>query len=250
MMNLENLDSFLRINRDVGLVDGNELKKNIINHMQQLNKCTFNIYSRRYHPVQTNLLLNEETQHIFRYFPVSEIISCIDYFPEKQYSQCLIYSYPYKLKFYHHLSNHFPGGTFRYVIEVSLYDERPFSHEFFIRIAQSFPLLEELTVVNRKPQIDERYIETIIEYPHLKRLVLSEVHDDYVEQFLVDTKMCLSNAVSLSVLYGSLERVTHSFQREATRINCAKLRFLSTYGRSSLPQHVKDYFPHTSVSSN
>ncbi len=100
MMNLENLDLFLRINRDVGLVDGNELKKNIINHMQQLNKCTFNIYSRRCHPVQTNLPLNEETQHIFQYFPVSEIISCIDYFPEKQYSQCLIYSYPYKLKFY------------------------------------------------------------------------------------------------------------------------------------------------------
>lgn len=115
----------------------------------------------------------------------------------------LIYSYPYKLKSYHHLSSHFPGGSFRNVIVVSLYDERPFSNEFFIRIAQSFPLLEDLTVVNRKAQIDEQHTEPTIEYLHLKRLVLREVHHHYVEQFLIDTKVSLPNTVFLTVRYQS-----------------------------------------------
>ena len=250
MVNLENLDLFLRIDRKLALVDGDDLKNNVINHMARLNKFTCNIYSRRYYPIQTNFSFNENVQHTFRYFHDRQMISSIDYFPEKQYSQCLIYSYPYQLKFYHHLSNNFPNDSFKNVTELSLYDERPFAHEFFLRIAQSFPLLKELTVVNRKAQLDQRCIESIIVYPHLKGLDIRDVYDDYVEQFLVDTKMSLPNAISLSVRYEALERVTHNFQREATRINCSKLRFLHTLGISSLAQHVKDYFPHITRSSN
>ncbi|CAF3818585.1 unnamed protein product [Rotaria sordida] len=258
MLNLEKLDLFLRVNREQGLIDDNELKKNIINYMSQLNKFIFNIYSHHSLPIQIDLPLNENIHNTSEYFHDNQIISCIDYFQEKRYSQCLIYSYPYKLKFYDRISNKFPGGLFKYVCEVSLYDEYPFSHEFFRRISKSFPFMKKLTVINQKAQINKQCMKSkyddqnlsIIEYPHLTTLDLIEVHDDYVEQFLVDTKTCLPNNVFLFVFYRPLEKVTQNFQREATRINCAKLRHLSMYGISSIPEHVKDYFPHTVISKS
>lgn len=64
MVNLKNLHLFLRIDRKIGLVDGYELKTNIISHMQQLNKCTFHIYSRRFHRASMNLPFHEEIQCI------------------------------------------------------------------------------------------------------------------------------------------------------------------------------------------
>ncbi|CAF3201428.1 unnamed protein product [Rotaria sp. Silwood2] len=255
MLNLEKLDLLLILNCDKELVNGNELKKNIINHMPRLNNFTFNIYSYHYLPIQIDLSSNEDTQHTFEYFYNNKINSCVDYFKEKQYSQCLIYSYSYKFMFYKYLSNNFTGGFFKYVTEVSLYDERPFEHEFFLRIAHSFPIVRDLTLINRKPQLDKQYIKSknnnqnlsIIEWSHLTRLTLCEAHDDYVEQFLVDTKTCLPNIFYLSVDYQSLERVTHNFRRNATRVNCAKLRFLSVYRTFEISEHVKDYFPHANV---
>ncbi|CAF4647693.1 unnamed protein product, partial [Rotaria sp. Silwood2] len=118
----------------------------------------------------------------------------------------------------------------KYVTEVGLYDERPFEHEFFLRIAQSFSSMEKLTVVNRKSQIDKRCIKSIndnqdlsiIKYPHLTKVFLEEAHDDCIEQSLVDTKMCLPNNVFLSAVDRSLERVARNFERGVTRNNCEK----------------------------
>ncbi|CAF4588253.1 unnamed protein product, partial [Rotaria sp. Silwood2] len=57
---------------------------------------------------------------------------------------------------------------------VSLHDERPFEHEFFLRIAQSFPFMKELTLINKKPQKNKLNNENqdllIIKYPHLTKL--------------------------------------------------------------------------------
>ncbi len=56
-----------------------------------------------------------------------------------------IYSYPCTKKYYGKITNNFPGGLVKCVREISLLDERPFAHEFFIRIAQAFPFLNEYT---------------------------------------------------------------------------------------------------------
>ncbi|CAF4999338.1 unnamed protein product, partial [Rotaria sp. Silwood1] len=118
-------------------------------------------------------------------------------------------------------------------------DERSFEHEFFLRIAQSFPLMEKLKVVNETPQKNKLCSESkhdnrdlsIIKYPHLNDLILYEVHDDYIEQFLVDTKMCVSNHVNLSIEYEPLRRVTHNFTRNVTRSSCTKLNSLYLNGK-------------------
>ncbi|CAF3157053.1 unnamed protein product, partial [Rotaria sp. Silwood2] len=168
-------------------------------------------------------------QHTFKYFHNNQTISCVDYFEE-----C------------------------KYVTEVGLYDERPFEHEFFLRIAQSFPSMEKLTVVNRKSQIDKRCIKSIndnqdlsiIKYPHLTKFFLEEAHDDCIEQSLVDTKMCLPNNVFLFAVDRSLERVARNFERGATRNNCEKVSYLSIHGISLDDEHIKHYFPHAHICSN
>ncbi|CAF3800435.1 unnamed protein product [Rotaria sp. Silwood1] len=145
----------------------------------------------------------------------------------------------------------FIGVLFTCVRKISLYDERPFEHEFFLRIAQSFPILKILSLKNSKPQNNKLYRESendnqdfsIIKYPYLTNLTLYFAHDDYIEEFLVDTKVCLpDNAVHLNIDYEQLNRVTHNFTRDITRINCAKLGSLCLNGRR-LPNYAKDYFP-------
>jgi hypothetical protein len=89
---------------------------------------------------------------------------------------------------------------------------------------------------------------SIIKYPNLTRLDLTRSHDDYIEQFLLDTKMSLPNNLHFYVEYQSLERVTYNFTRYTTRNNSAKLAALhlySIYSVEQVDQHIKDYFPHT-----
>ncbi|CAF4929323.1 unnamed protein product, partial [Rotaria sp. Silwood1] len=180
-----------------------------------------------------------------------QVISYVDYFQEEPYSLCHIYLYPGQLKYYYTVTNNFPGVLFTCVRKISLYDERPFEHEFFLRIAQSFPILKILSLKNSKPQNNKLYRESendnqdfsIIKYPYLTNLTLYFAHDDYIEEFLVDTKVCLpDNAVHLNIDYEQLNRVTHNFTRDITRINCAKLGSLCLNGRR-LPNYAKDYFP-------
>ncbi|CAF3093478.1 unnamed protein product, partial [Rotaria sp. Silwood2] len=121
-----------------------------------------------------------------------------------------------------------PGGLYEYVRQVSLFDEKPFEHEFFLRIQKSFPLLEILCVKNKKPQSrkqsnDNQQYLSLIQFSSLSELRLDDVHDDYIEEFLFHTKTYLAKNVNLFIEYESLERITHDFTRECTRINCAKV---------------------------
>jgi hypothetical protein len=89
--------------------------------------------------------------------------------------------------------------------------------------------MRELTVINQNAQSKKHDQPlSIIEYSYLTLLDLSDVHDDYIEQFLVDTKMSLPYNVYLIIHYQPLKRVTHNFQRTTTRINCAKLGDISS----------------------
>ncbi|CAF1408516.1 unnamed protein product [Rotaria sordida] len=158
---------------------------------------------------KTNLPSNEDIQNTFKDFKDNQIISCIVYFEKRKRSRCHIYSYPYQLKHYDNITNNFRDGLFKYVCEVSLYDEHPFEHEFFLRVTQSFPLLETLTVINEQRQNNKRFRKSenenedllIVKYLHLIQLNLREAHKDYHEQFLFDTKTCVPNDVHIRMNY-------------------------------------------------
>ncbi|CAF1324186.1 unnamed protein product [Rotaria sordida] len=252
MSNLEKLTLNLATFVKNTFVDGNELNQNIVSYMPRLRIFEFYICSNHYRPKQIYLPSKEYIQHTFRDFKNDQVSSYIDYFQEKQFSLCHIYSYPYNLKYYYTITNNFPGGLFKYVQEVSLYDERSFEHEFFLRIQKSFPFIKIVSIKNSKPQNNKLCRESkndnqdfsIIKYPYLINLTLYDAHDDYIEEFLVDTNICLpDNSVHINIDYEQLERMTHNFTRDSTRINCAKLDSLCLNGRR-LPEYAKDYFPH------
>ncbi|CAF0927994.1 unnamed protein product [Rotaria sordida] len=255
MLNLENLHLSVKVYGNKTFHNGNDLKINIINHMPLLNKFTFNICSLSSFYSKTNLPSNEDIQKTFKDFKDNQIISCIDYFQKRKLSRCHIYSYPYQLKYYDDITNNFSGELCKCVREVGLYDEHPFEHEFFLRIAQSFPLLEKLTVINQQRQNNKRFRKSknenedllIVKYPHLIQLNLSEAHKDYHEQFLFDTKTCLPNDVRIRIDYRLVKKVTRNFRRNTTRSNCAKLSYIVFRNKLKFPEHLKDYFPHAHI---
>jgi len=121
---------------------------------------------------------------------------------------------------------------------------------FFLRIAQSFPWLKKLTVVNRKRQNNKLFKTSkndnqdllIIKYPRLTEFILFNTHIDYVEQFLFGTKTCLPYHLCLRADYGRAKKITRNFRRNLTRSNCAKLDCVVFVRALKFPEHLKDYF--------
>ncbi|CAF2399966.1 unnamed protein product [Rotaria sp. Silwood2] len=254
MSNLERLGLYLTISVNERFIDGNHLKENILNHMLLLNQFIFDIRSLMFINNQINLPSNEEIQGTFTDFHYTKIISCVDYFVERKEGQCHIYSYPYSMVYYHDITNNFPGGLFKCVREVSLYDEHPFEHDFFLRISQSFPFLDQLSLINRHAQnykqssksMNDNKNLSVVKYSYLKSLRIRQVHDDYIEEFLFHTKTYFEN-ILLDVDYKALERVTENFTRDDTRINSAKINEIYLFGDVKYPRFLHHYFPFAKI---
>ncbi|CAF1979601.1 unnamed protein product [Rotaria magnacalcarata] len=120
--------------------------------------------------------------------------------------------------------------VFNYVTYLVVDDEDAFRHEFFVRIARSFPILKYLCIFNNEPQasgdltLSSDHIQSfsIIEYPHLTSLDVSNRDKDHLEQFLNETKACVPCRTELEVSHRDLKTVTKNFTTEETRRNCAK----------------------------
>lgn len=227
MSNLEELNLYFVMFGRKTFIEGNQLK-NMINYMPRLNKFMFNIRSKISVENPINLPSNENIQYTFKNLKY-KIISSIEYSPKEKHGQCHVYSYPYIWKDYNNITNHFSGGLFKSVREVSLVDKRPFNHEFFLRIAQSFPFLKKISIDNNKQQCrksdDDNKNLSIIQYPYLTELDLLDAHQDYVEQFLNDNKTCLPADVYLYVHHEIVKKVTYNFTRDETRSNYSKIRY-------------------------
>ena len=117
------------------------------------------------------------------------------------------------MSFYQYLSNQFPGGYYPSVRVLSLYDDEPFQHRFFLQLVQSFPLIQKLVLTNREPQREYKYSNqsinenchlSIVEYSHLVELDIERSFDDYVEQFLCHRKTSFRQNIRLHVNSDSL----------------------------------------------
>ncbi|CAF4284433.1 unnamed protein product, partial [Rotaria sordida] len=96
MSNLEELDLHLVVYCEKRFIDGYDLTYNIMNNLLRLNKFIFNIRSRLPLNDQIYLSSNEDCQLSFNGFKNNKIISCVDYFSNRQQGQCHIYAYPYQ----------------------------------------------------------------------------------------------------------------------------------------------------------
>ncbi|CAF1440394.1 unnamed protein product [Adineta steineri] len=251
MINLEELDLYLTISGKQTVVDGTDLKKNILNYMSQLKKFSFSIRSNIYLNNEINLPSNDDIQNTFKDFKDNEIISYVHNFSRIKYIECRIFSYPYRRKEYERITNDFPSISFSYVREISLFDNQPFEHDFFLRITQAFPNVKILRLENEEPQKKNHQDSSITRYFHLTELHLLEVHDDYIEEFLSDSKTCLPNTVDLTIEYEAIQRVTENFTRSTTQINCSKLIRLNLYVLDDENDvnldDIKHYFPHAKI---
>lgn len=246
MTNLEKLILDFHVYHDKP-IDGDHLEKELIRHLTKWNNFMFNIRSIISLSFLSYLPSIEDIQCSFRNFKDYPVISYVDCFTEKHQCHCHVYSYPLRLTYYKDISNSFPGCLFECVRQVSLYDEQPFEHHFLLRIAQSFPLLREWTLHNKKPQKNEYQEWSSIEYRHLEKLDLVQVDESHVEQFLLNTKTTLLNNVEIFVAYGSLQNDTHRFTRDATRSNCAKIKSLLLFRQPDFYQPSKEYFPRVEI---
>ncbi len=165
--------------------------------------------------------------------------------------RCHVYSLPFEMDCIYYITHGFPGGIFRNVRALSLRDfSHSFEHEFFARIARSFPLLSRLTLYNRTEQkekplhqlVKPEEASSMIEYSHLVELYYNhDVHIDYVEQFLSNLNTRLPCLSKLHVKYEQLVTVTENFTRNTTRMNCAKLKRIK-FDNEVKTVHSKDFY--------
>lgn len=255
MSNLEELFLNMSIDLDT-FFEGNHLKNDIISYMPKLIRLVFSIRSSLFKIYDlTDVPSNDDIQCTFQGLEDYQITSYVDYFPDEKVAQCHIYSHPYTLSSLSRLTNSFSGGLFPFVTKVSLFDDHLFEHEFFIRIAQSFPVLKILFIDNELPLNHKQYQQANedcrnmphIEYPNLTHLKLDANLDYYVELFLNADKVCLSTYINLSVCYSRLRRVTHNFTRGLTRRNCARVKCFLNIESWKVPEQFHEYFPNIEI---
>jgi hypothetical protein len=233
MINLKKFSLSLEIDWQERFIDGNHLKENVIRHMPRLEDFMFNIRSiMSLNSASVHLPTNEEIRSTLTDLTKYPIVSYRDDFANLEDGHCHIYTSPYSWMVYHDVSNSFASEVFSNVQHVTCYDERPFEHSFFVRLAHSFPSMRVLTLTNRAAQLekprqrpcDEKERLPVVRYPALRKLELLNVHDDYVEQFLFATRTFFSNGMHVCNYRSQMKRVTHDFMRDETIMNCSKVK--------------------------
>jgi hypothetical protein len=258
MINIEELILFLSIIRiDSNYIDGIQLYDNILIYMPRLNKFTFSIDTSVVKKnIEIALSSNEDIQRSFIRREYGPVASHVEIFsrenesrghayslPYEFNSRCHIYSLPYQFESFFYLNNSFQGGIFDPVRSLLITDLRPFEHNFFKIISQSFPLLKELHIFNDEPQKDKQQLITLITFSHLILLNLDCAHVDYAEQFLFDKYCHLPCLLNLNIGYASLALVTNNFTNDATRFTCGKLTCLRINEPFVPPKNFHQYFP-------
>ncbi len=244
MINLEELKLYLSIIRyNSTYVDGIQLYDEILIYMPRLKKFYFSIQACVFNKnIKIDLPSNEDIQDSF----IGRVYGSVGSFAhpiESGISRCHIYSLPYQFQHFYNLNNYFKGGMFDKVQFLLMIDLFPFEHNFFKMISQNFSFLKHLYIQNNKPQKDNQQSSTLIIFPHLIDLDLSDAHVDYAEQFLFDKNTHLPRLRILIISYTSLAMVTDNFTNDAARVNCSKLTSLHVSEPFVRSENFHQYFP-------
>ncbi|CAF3544951.1 unnamed protein product [Rotaria sp. Silwood1] len=249
MPNLNKLTLSLNVMR-LTVIDGIHLDEKILIHMLYLNTFIFHICTI-ISTSETNYFLSpnyiRNTFNNWKYSPVS---CYIDHFSDG-FTYCNIYSITCQMTRFMHLTNSSRGYHFQFVTYLTLYDIRPFEHDFFEWISRAFPLLEYLLIHNSIPQENKCEMESIhnkkmysnISYLHLTRLRLDDAHIDYADQFLRHTNAYVPRLQSLGIQYEKLVTVTNNFTNTVTRLNCSKIKQVIFDELLVHREHFYLYFP-------
>ncbi len=173
----------------------------------------------------------------------------VDYFDPSKFI-CHAFSLPFQFDRLENITNKFPNIVFNTVTRLMVYDQVEFKHEFFIRIARSFPLLKYLTINNIRPlfwkfqesPLLDKGSFIIIEYPHLISLDVMNA-GSYLDQFLNENKTRLPRLTELNVSSDIFKEVTENFTRDAARRNCAGVKRCLVRNDITYLENFYRYFP-------
>ncbi|CAF4182436.1 unnamed protein product, partial [Adineta steineri] len=238
MSNLEKLTLNVSVEGRNKVIGCAFVQHDILDYMPQLRSFTFYICTYVDPIALPHKLSSEDIQLTLTNIGLQHVSSTVSYvhrstdFVYGVRAACSIFSLPFEFNYLHDLGNNFPNIVFSCVTYLLIQDTIPFEHEFFMRIARSFPLLKHLCIRNRESQkldglvtfsSDNCQLHSIIEYPHLTILDVRSSHIDYAEQFLNETKTFIPCLTEIEASFsGHLKAVTKDFTREETRRNCAK----------------------------
>ena len=251
MSHLEKLTLYLPIDGQNRIIDGTYIQHDILDHMPQLYSFTFYICTYVETVDLSYKLTSEDIQQTLTGIGQQHTTSMVSYILSDK-AACSIFSLPFEFGCLKDLGNKFPNIVFSCVTYLLVQDTHPFEHEFFMRIARSFPLLKHLRVLNEEPQVlgglmtsssGNCQLYSIIEYPHLTTLDLKYAHGDYVEQFLNERKAYIPCLTEFGVFIHDLKVVTKDFTREETRHNCGKVKRIFTLGSLVHSRDFCLYFP-------
>jgi hypothetical protein len=249
MSNLEELALNIINDKRSSFVDGTQINDEILVRVPRLRKFTFYISteSKRNHVVR--YLSNEDVQRTFTNIGYQQVCCYLNRICSSVI--CHVFSLPFAFDYLEYIGNTFPPIDYSHVIELAVHDMVPFEHEFFIRIARFFPLLKRLRVINFRSQSQisrelnsyDNQLYSVVEYPHLISVSLSNAYCDYIDQFLNERKTHLPRLTELKVEYDQLRFVTENFTRETTRRNCARVKQLIVNKILVHSKDFYDYFP-------
>jgi hypothetical protein len=249
MLNLEELTLYLHIMGGSTFISGGDLENEILIHMPQLHTFSFYMASQNVIADLNSRISNVDIEQTYINVKCRQIRSMVDYFyPMKMI--CRVFSVPFKFDRLEYISDNIPNMVFNTVTHLTLQDKDPFKHEFFLRLAQAFPFLKNLSLHNMIPpfwRLHECHLRdkdwcSIVEYPHLRSLDISGAATHYVEQFLNERKTCLPRLIRLTIDYNDLKKVTNNFTKDQTQCNCSKIKRLILNGYRAYPKTIYRYF--------
>ena len=248
MLYLEKLTLYLRVDCQNTFTDPISLLNQFSMHMLQLRSFKFYLSTDNNRNDLVRYLSNNDLKQNSMDTRYQEMLNMASFTVNTAVYH--IFTVPFEFARLMFIGNVFPNIIFNNVIELWIRDELPFKHEFFLRIAQAFPLLKSFYICycsslscNTKKSSDNAQSHRIVEYPHLISLDISGINIDCVEQFLNETKTFLPRLAGLTVGYEELRIVTEDFTREATRRNCANITQLITRRQIAGSKDYYIYFP-------
>ena len=159
------------------------------------------------------------------------------------------FTLPFQFTQLQFIGREFPETRFQYVAQLWVSDVE-FDHDFFLRVARCFPVLQNLLVteaisVMRRTLDDFPTIrrDQVVQFLHLKTLQFCRASLPCVEQFLNENITHLPRLAELTVIYRHLTIVTHDFTRQETRRNCAHVTELVPGAILPASKAYYDYFP-------
>jgi hypothetical protein len=233
MLNLEELTLYLYIMGGSTFISGDDLENEILIHMPQLHTFSFYMASQNVIADLNIRISNVDIEQTYINVKYCQIRSMVDYFYPTEMI-CRVFSIPFKFDRLEYISDDIPNMIFNTVTRLTLQDRHPFKHEFFLRLAQAFPFLKNLSLHNMIPpflRVNEYHLRdkdwcSIVKYSQLRSLDISGAATYYVEQFLDERKTYLPRLIHLKIDYGDLKEVTNNFTRDQTQCTCSKIKRL------------------------